>query len=131
MLKSLNVVKSQYAPKDKNALWLKAEGGNASLYWFDGMQWVALTSGNTEVTETYTELIVGDTDEIRKANLNKLRPGSQLVKISSRYGVAFYRPNAGGFASATIGDGIMVKYSISALGGVTEIIENENSDANA
>ena len=44
MLKSLNVVKSQYAPKDKNALWLKAEGGNASLYWFDGMQWVALTS---------------------------------------------------------------------------------------
>ena len=131
MLKSLNVVKSQYAPKDKNALWLKAEGGNASLYWFDGIQWVALTSGNTEVTETYTELIVGDTDEIRKANLSKLRPGSQLVKISSRYGVAFYRPNAGGFASATIGDGIMVKYSISGLGGVTEIIEDENIDANA
>lgn len=131
MLKSLNVVKSQYAPKDKNALWLKAEGGNVSLYWFDGMQWVALISGNTEVAETYKELIVGDTDEIRKANLSKLRPGSQLVKISSRYGVAFYRPNAGGFASATIGDGIMVKYSISGLGGVTEIIENENIDANA
>ena len=131
MLKSLNVVKSQYAPKDKNALWLKAEGGNASLYWFDGIQWVALTSGNTEVTETYTELIVGDTDEIRKANLSRLRPGSQLTKISSRYGVAFYRPNAGGFASVTIGDGIMVKYSISGLGGVTEIIEDENIDANA
>lgn len=129
MLKSLNVVKSQYEPKDKNALWLKAEGGNASLYWFDGMQWVALISGNTEVAETYKELIVGDTDEIRKANLSKLRPGSQLVKISSRYGVAFYRPNAGGFASATIGDGIMVKYSISGLGGVTEIIEDENIDA--
>lgn len=131
MLKSLNVVKSQYAPKDKNALWLKAEGGNASLYWFDGMQWVALTSGQTDGVETYNELIIGDTDEIRKANLSKLRPGSQLVKISSRYGVAFYRPNAGGFASATIGDGIMVKYSISGLGGVTEIIEDENIDANA
>ena len=131
MLKSLNVVKSQYAPKDKNALWLKAEGGNASLYWFDGMQWVALTSGNTEAAETYSELIVGDTDEIRKANLSKLRPGSQLIKISSRYGVAFYRPNIGGFASATIGDVIMVKYSISGLGGVTEIIEDENVDANA
>ena len=131
MLKSLNVVKSQYAPKDKNALWLKAEGGNASLYWFDGMQWVALTSGNTGVTETYTELIVGDTDEIRKANLSRLRPGSQLTKIGSCYGVAFYRINAGGFASATIGDGIMVKYSISGLGGVTEIIEDENIDANA
>ena len=131
MLKSLNVVKSQYAPKDKNALWLKTEGGNASLYWFDGMQWVALTSRQTDGVETYNELIVGDTDEIRKANLSKLRPGSQLVKISSRYGVAFYRPNAGGFASATIGDGIMVKYSISGLGGVTEIIENENIDANA
>ena len=131
MLKSLNVVKSQYAPKDKNALWLKAEGGNASLYWFDGIQWVALTSGNTEVAETYTELIVGDTDEIRKANLSRLRSGSQLAKISNRYGVAFYRPNAGGFASATIGDGIMVKYSISGLGGVTEIIEDENIDANA
>ena len=131
MLKSLNVVKSQYAPKDKNALWLKAEGGNTSLYWFDGMQWVALTSGQTDGVETYKELIVGDTDEIRKANLSKLRPGSQLVKISSRYGVAFYRPNAGGFASATIGDGIMVKYSISVLGGVTEIIEDENIDANA
>lgn len=131
MLKSLNVIKSQYAPKDKNALWLKTEGGNASLYWFDGMQWVALTSGNTEGVETYTELIVGDTDEIRKANLSKLRPGSQLVKIRSRYGVAFYRPNIGGYASATIGDGIMIKYSISGLGGVTEIIENENIDANA
>lgn len=131
MLKSLNIIKSQYAPKDKSALWLKSEGGNASLYWFDGMQWVALISGNTEVAETYKELIVGDTDEIRKANLSRLRPGSQLVKISSRYGVAFYRPNAGGFASATIGDGIMVKYSISGLGGVTEIIENENIDANA
>lgn len=129
MLKSLNVVKSQYAPKDKNALWLKAEGGNASLYWFDGMQWVALISGNTEVTETYTELIVGDTDEIRKANLSKLRPGSQLVKISSCYGVAFYRINVGGFASATIGDGIMVKYNISGLGGVTEVIEDGNIDA--
>ena len=131
MLKSLNVVKSQYAPKDKNALWLKAEGGNTSLYWFDGMQWVALTSGQTDGVETYKELIVGDTDEKRKANLSKLRPGSQLVKIGSRYGVAFYRPNAGGFASATIGDGIMVKYSISGLGGVTEIIEDENIDANA
>ena len=131
MLKSLNVVKSQYAPKDKSALWLKTEGGNASLYWFDGMQWVALTSGQTEGVETYSELIVGDTDEIRKANLSKLRRGSQLAKINSRYGVAFYRPNVGGFASATIGDGIMVKYSISGLGGVTEIIENENIDANA
>ena len=131
MLKSLNVIKSQYAPKDKSALWLKTEGGNASLYWFDGMQWVALTSGHTEGVETYKELIVGDTDEKRKANLSKLRPGTQLVKIGSRYGVAFYRPNAGGFASATIGDGIMVKYSISGLGGVTEIIEDENIDANA
>ena len=129
MLKNLNVIKSQYAPKDKNALWLKAGGGNASLYWFDGMQWVALTSGQTDGVETYKELIVGDTDEIRKANLSKLRPGSQLVKIGSRYGVAFYRPNAGGFASATIGDGIMVKYSISGLGGVTEIIEDGNIDA--
>ena len=131
MLKSLNVIKSQYAPKDKSALWLKTEGGNASLYWFDGMQWVALTSRQTDGVETYSELIVGDTDEIRKANLSKLRHGSQLVKISSRYGVAFYRPNAGGFASATIGDGIIVKYSISGLGGVTEIIEDENVDANA
>lgn len=131
MLKNLNVIKSQYAPKDKNALWLKAEGGNASLYWFDGMQWVALTSGQTDGVETYTELIVGDTDEIRKANLSRLRPGSQLVKIGFHYGVAFYRINAGGFASATIGDGIMVKYSISGLGGVTEIIEDENIDANA
>lgn len=129
MLKSLNVVKSQYAPKDKNALWLKAEGGNASLYWFDGMQWVALTSGNTEVAETYNELIVGDTDEIRKANLSKLRPGSQLVKISARYGyvgygVALYDPSEGGSASVKFGDGRIVTYTISELGGVAEYIPN-------
>lgn len=130
-MKNLNVIKSQYAPKDKSALWLKSEGGNASLYWFDGMQWVALTSGHTEGVETYTELIVGDTDEIRKANLSRLRSGSQLVKIGFHYGVAFYRINAGGFASATIGDGIMVKYRISGLGGVTETIEDKNIDANA
>lgn len=127
MLKSLNVIKSQYAPKDKNALWLKAEGGNASLYWFDGMQWVALISGNTEVAETYTELIVGDTDEIRKANLSRLRPGSQLVKISSRYGyvgygVALYAPGKGGTASVKFGDGKILMYTISDLGVVEEYI---------
>ena len=127
MLKSLNVVKSQYAPKDKSALWLKSEGGNASLYWFDGMQWVALISGNTEVAETYKELIVGDTDEIRKANLSKLRPGSQLVKISSRYGyvgygVALYVPGEEGSASVRFADGRTVLYTISELGGVAEYI---------
>lgn len=129
MLKSLNVVKSQYAPKDNNALWLKTEGGNASLYWFDGMQWVALTSGNTEAAETYTELIVGDTDEIRKANLSRLRLGSQLVKISSRYGyvgygVALYVPGEGGSAHVTFGDGRSILYTISELGGVAEYIPN-------
>lgn len=127
MLKSLNVVKSQYAPKDKNALWLKAEGGNASLYWFDGIQWVALTSGNTEAAETYSELIVGDTDEIRKANLSKLRLGSQLVKISPNYGyvgygVALYLPGEGGSAFVTFGDGRSVLYTISDLGVVEEYI---------
>lgn len=127
MLKSLNVVKSQYEPKDKNALWLKAEGGNASLYWFDGMQWVALISGNTEVAETYTELIVGDTDEIRKANLSKLRTGSQLVKISPNYGyvgygVALYTPGEGGTASVKFGDGKILMYTISDLGVVEEYI---------
>ena len=127
MLKSLNVIKSQYAPKDKNALWLKSEGGNASLYWFDGMQWVALISGNTEVAETYKELIVGDTDEIRKANISKLRPGSQLVKISPDYGyvgygVAIYVPGELGSASVTFGDGKVSLYAISELGGVSEYI---------
>lgn len=127
MLKSLNVVKSQYAPKDKSALWLKAEGGNASLYWFDGMQWVSLTSGQTEGVETYKELIVGDTDEIRKANLSKLRLGSQLVKISPRYGyvgygVALYEPGGGGTASVRFGDGRILTYTISDLGVVSEYV---------
>ena len=127
MLKSLNVIKSQYAPKDKSALWLKAEGGNASLYWFDGMQWVSLTSGNTEVVETYNELIVGDTDEIRKANLSKLRLGSQLVKISPRYGyvgygVALYEPGGGGTASVRFGDGRILTYTISDIGVVSEYV---------
>lgn len=127
MLKSLNVVKSQYAPKDKNALWLKTEGGNASLYWFDGMQWVSLTSGQTDGVETYSELIIGDTDEIRKANLSKLRLGSQLVKISSRYGyvgygVALYEPGGGGTASVHFGDGRILIYTISDLGVVSEYV---------
>ena len=127
MLKSLNVVKSQYAPKDKSALWLKTEGGNASLYWFDGMQWVALTSGQTDGVETYSELIIGDTDEIRKANLSKLRTGSQLVKISPNYGyvgygVALYVPGEGGTASVRFGDGRILIYTISDLGVVEEYI---------
>ena len=127
MLKSLNIIKSQYAPKDKSALWLKTESGNASIYWFDGMQWVALISGNTEVAETYNELIIGDTDEIRKANLSKLRLGSQLVKISPRYGyvgygVALYEPGGGGSASVSFGDGRILLYTISDLGVVEEYI---------
>lgn len=119
MLKNLNVIKSQYAPKDKSALWLKTEGGNASLYWFDGMQWVSLTSGQTDGVETYSELIVGDTDEIRKANLNKLLPGPQLVKIDFGYGVSFFIPNEGGNACTTVADGGRILYNISKLGGVT------------
>ena len=122
MLKSLNVVKSQYAPKDKNALWLKAEGGNASLYWFDGMQWVALTSGNTEAAETCSELILGDTDEIRKANLSKLRFGAQLVKIDWGYGVAGYIPGEGGSAFIRFFDGSSGQYIISKLGVVSEYV---------
>ena len=131
MLKSLNVVKSQYAPKDKNALWLKAEGGNASLYWFDGMQWVALTSGNTEGVETYSELILGDTDEIRKANLSKLRLGSQLVKIDIEsglvfgYGVALYVPGEGGTAIVAFGDSRVLIYTISDLGVVKEYVPGD------
>lgn len=130
MLKNLNVIKSQYEPKDKNALWLKAEGGNASLYWFDGMQWVALTSGQTDGVETYKELIIGDTDEIRKANLSKLRLGSQLVKIdidsglNFGYGVALYIPGEGGSASVRFADGRTVLYIISELGGVSVYIYN-------
>ena len=128
MLKSLNVVKSQYAPKDKNALWLKTEGGNASLYWFDGMQWVALTSGQTDGVETYNELIIGDTDEIRKANLSKLRLGSQLVKIDIDsglifgYGVALYAPGEGGTASVCFADGRVELYTISDLGVVERYV---------
>lgn len=127
MLKNLNVIKSQYAPKDKNALWLKAEGGNTSLYWFDGMQWVALISGQTDGVETYTELIVGDTDEIRKANLSKLRFGSQLVKIGLDYGifgygVGLYVPGEGGSAYVNFYDGRRGLYTISELGVVEEYI---------
>ena len=128
MLKSLNVIKSQYAPKDKSALWLKTEGGNASLYWFDGMQWVALTSGQTDGVETYNELIIGDTDEIRKANLSKLRLGSQLVKIdidsglNFGYGVALYIPGEGGTASVSFGDGRILIYTISDIGVVSEYV---------
>lgn len=128
MLKSLNVVKSQYAPKDKSALWLKTEGGNASLYWFDGIQWVALTSGQTEGVETYNELIIGDTDEIRKANLSKLRLGSQLVKIdidsglNFGYGVALYVPGEGGTACVRFADGRMLMYTISDIGVVSEYV---------
>ena len=131
MLKSLNVVKSQYAPKDKNALWLKTEGGNTSLYWFDGMQWVALTSGQTDGVETYKELIIGDTDEIRKANLSKLRLGSQLVKIdidsglNFGYGIALYTPGVGGTANVDFADGRRVIYIISELGGVAEYIPHD------
>lgn len=128
MLKNLNVIKSQYAPKDNSALWLKTEGGNASLYWFDGMQWVALTSGQTDGVETYNELIIGDTDEIRKANLSKLRLGSQLVKIdidsglNFGYGVALYIPGEGGTASVSFGDGRILMYTISDIGVVSEYV---------
>ena len=125
MLKSLNVVKSQYAPKDKNALWLKVEGGNASLYWFDGMQWVALISGNTEAAETCSELILGDTDEIRKANLSKLRYGTQLVKIDFGYGVAAYVPGEGGAAFIRFYDGRSGQYIISELGVVSKYVPGD------
>lgn len=125
MLKSLNVVKSQYAPKDKNALWLKAEGGNASLYWFDGIQWVSLTSGQTDGVETCNELIVGDTDEIRKANLSKLRHGTQFVKIDLGYGVAGYVPGAGGAAFIRFYDGRSAQYLISELGVVSKYVPGD------
>jgi len=44
MLKNLNVIKSEYAPKDTTALWLKKEGNKALLLWFDGIEWAPLTA---------------------------------------------------------------------------------------
>lgn len=40
MLKNLNVVSSEYAPKDTSCLWIKKEDKGIGLYWNDGLKWV-------------------------------------------------------------------------------------------
>jgi len=76
MLKNLNVVKSEYAPKDITALWLKKESGKASLFWFDGLKWCALTSSASgeDGKQTMFDVIYTDgSDESKSSNLEFLK----------------------------------------------------------
>lgn len=76
MLKNLNVVKSEYAPKDITALWLKKESGKASLFWFDGLKWCALTSSASgeDGKQTMFDVIYTDgSDESKSYNLEFLK----------------------------------------------------------
>lgn len=56
--RNLNVVQSEYAPKDRTALWLKKEADNYSLMCFDGNEWVGIsgTAGSSGCSQQYKEI---------------------------------------------------------------------------
>lgn len=73
MLKNLNVIKSEYAPKDTTALWLKRETGKASLYWFDGLKWIALTAAPSGGNAAFDTIYSDGSDESKAKNLEVLK----------------------------------------------------------
>ena len=80
MLKNLNVLKSEYAPKDTTALWLKKENGKALLYWFDGLIWIPLTAdvkGDSVIGDIPSGVKVnGTSEEFFQSLLNEFNKGN-------------------------------------------------------
>lgn len=66
MLKNLNVIKSEYEPKDTTALWLKKVSDKVMLYWYDGLTWSPLTAdvkGNAVIGDVPQNINVNGTSE--------------------------------------------------------------------
>ena len=157
MRKFAGIIESTVAPPT-NCLWIK---GNDALYFTNG-KWVSLLNeDNADRVELETkvddldkevgqikrelsvfgseqgvvELAIGDADEIKAANLAKLKTIQSndhtfFTDINYGYGTASWLPTTGGNALIITDEGHAVKYAIAADGEVTKLSEFTLGEAN-
>ena len=151
MRKFAGIIESTTVAPPTNYLWIK---GNDALYFTNG-KWVSLlTEDSTDRIELETkvddldkevvqikkdlsvfgseqgvvELAIGNTPEIKAANLDKLKTIQSndhtfFTDINYGYGTASWLPTTGGNALIITDEGHAVKYSIAADGEVTILSE--------
>ena len=151
MRKFAGIIESTTVAPPTNCLWIK---GNDALYFTNG-KWVSLlTEDSADRIELETkvddldkevgqikkdlsvfgseqgvvELAIGNTPEIKAANLDKLKTIQSndhtfFTDINYGYGTASWLPTTGGNALIITNEGHAVKYSIAADGEVTKLSE--------
>ena len=151
MRKFAGIIESTTVAPPTNYLWIK---GNDALYFTNG-KWVSLlTEDSADRIELETkvddldkevgqikkdlsvfgseqgvvELAIGNTPEIKTANLAKLKTIQSndhtfFTNINYGYGTASWLPTTGGNALIITDEGHAVKYSIAADGEVTKLSE--------
>ena len=151
MRKFAGIIESTTVAPPTNYLWIK---GNDALYFTNG-KWVSLlTEDSADRIELETkvddldkevvqikkdlsvfgseqgvvELAIGNTSEIKTANLAKLKTIKSndhtfFTNINYGYGTASWLPTTGGNALIITDEGHAVKYSIAADGEVTKLSE--------
>ena len=151
MRKFAGIIESTTVAPPTNCLWIK---GNDALY-FTNDKWVSLLAEDsadrieleTKVDDLdkevgqikkdlsvfgseqgVVELAIGNTPEIKAANLDKLKTIQSndhtfFTDINYGYGTASWLPTTGGNALIITNEGHAVKYSIAADGEVTKLSE--------
>ena len=151
MRKFAGIIESTTVAPPTNCLWIK---GNDALYFTNG-KWVSLlTEDSADRIELETkvddldkevgqikkdlsvfgseqgvvELAIGNTPEIKAANLDKLKTIQSndhtfFTDINYGYGTASWLPTTGGNALIITNEGHAVKYSIATDGEVTKLSE--------
>ena len=151
MRKFAGIIESTTVAPPTNCLWIK---GNDALYFTNG-KWVSLLAEDsadrieleTKVDDLdkevgqikkdlsvfgseqgVVELAIGNTPEIKAANLDKLKTIQSndhtfFTDINYGYGTASWLPTTGGNALIITNEGHAVKYSIAADGEVTKLSE--------
>lgn len=151
MRKFAGIIESTTVAPPTNCLWIK---GNDALYFTNG-KWVSLLAEDsadrieleTKVDDLdkevgqikkdlsvfgseqgVVELAIGNTPEIKAANLDKLKTIQSndhtfFTDINYGYGTASWLPTTGGNALIITNEGHAVKYSIATDGEVTKLSE--------
>ena len=108
------IVQSATEP-DINCIWCH----DGKLYYFDG-GWKSIE----DRVASYVDLQIGNSDEVKQYNIERLQIGPFFTNIDYGFGVGTWNPTDGGIAHIVTAYGNTVYYNISKEGIVTKTIES-------
>jgi hypothetical protein len=107
------IVQSATEP-DINCIWFH----DGKLYYFDG-GWKSIE----DRVAPYVDLQIGNSDEVKQYNMERLQIGPFFTNIDYGFGVGTWNPTSGGTAHIVTAYGNTVYYNISEDGIVTKEFE--------